>query len=632
MIAASLAVERFGAKDAQRFSGLLRPPPGNRTEVHRQDRLLLARATPQNIRGQIATNGWAVLFSGQLHNQRKLAGELGISGSDVATIYAAALDRWGDATDEHCIGHYAAIAVLPGATALRLSRSPFQALPLHFRHDGAIASAMPLPRNLFWRDAARPQPDLERVAQTLLNDHSDRYRSWYHGAQRLPLGTAIELYPDGWREIWRYDLFSRPKVTFPNLTDYVEAALALLDEGVAAVLDGSARPAIMLSGGLDSASVAASALRALPDEVPLHAYTFGPEQGWDAIPPPGAFLSDFPAVQDFAAANPRIVLSCETNPSRDFRFRQRELLEATDGAPSMLGLAWIEHNLYEAARDKGCDVMLCGTWGNATFSSKAPWAYSEYLRRGQWRKLWQVLRSRHADSRPLWRRFVALAVMPLLPRPLWQLAQRFRHGAVPDGIVLSAVSPGWLGLEAALQRSRAAGFDLARLSFTSKRAYWRSLLAEDGQDQDQYALGMEILYGLPKRDPTAYRPLVEFCWGCPTGVFLHDGQDRWLAREMGRSRLPEAQRTNHDYGKQYVDTLLRIGRVRDELLAELERMTGDPDIAAVVDLPKLQKLLHELPAAGPHYDAAEALPYQTALPLGMAAGRFIAYAKGRNDI
>ena len=61
-------------------------------------------------------------------------------------------------------------------------------------------------------------------------------------------------------------------------------------------------------------------------------------------------------------------------------------------------------------------------------------------------------------------------------------------------------------------------------------------------------------------------------------------------------------------------------------------MLVSQDIAAVVDLPRLQKLLQELPAAGPRYDAAEALPYQTALPLGMAAGRFIAYAKGRNDI
>jgi asparagine synthase (glutamine-hydrolysing) len=634
MIAASLAAECFGAEDGQRFSGLLRAPPGNRIEVRRMDRLLLAKALPHNTRWASVTGigGWSVLFSGQLHNQRSLANQLGVAGSDPAIVFAAALDRWADAADEHCIGHYATIAVLPGSAALRLSRSPFQALPLHFRQDGALASVMPLPRSLFWREAERPQPDLDRVGRALLNEYSERYRSWYHGARQVPLGTAIELRPEGWREVWRYDLFTRPRITLPKRSDYVEAALALLDEGVAAALDGSTRPAILLSGGLDSASVAASALRALPGETPLLAYTFGPEQGWDAIPPPGAFLSDFPAVQAFAKANPRVVLTCETNPGRDFRFRQRELLEASDGAPTMLGLAWIEHALYQAARDNGCDVMLCGTWGNMTFSSSAPWAYSEYLRRGQWGKLRRELQLLHGDSRPLWQRFVALAIMPQLPRGLWQLIKRLRHGSVPSALALSAASPDWPGLEAAMQRSRTAGSDLARADITSKRAFWRSLLAEDGQDQDQYALGMEILHGLPKRDPTAYRPLVEFCWGCPTGVFKHNGQDRWLAREMARGRLPEAQRINRDYGKQYVDTLARIGRVRDELLAELERMTEDADIAAVVDLPRLQQLLREFPAAGPHYDPAEVLPYQTILPLGIAAGRFIAFAKGRNDL
>ena len=156
-------------------------------------------------------------------------------------------------------------------------------------------------------------------------------------------------------------------------------------------------------------------------------------------------------------------------------------------------------------------------------------------------------------------------------------------------------------------------------------------MAEDGQDREQYAQGMELLYGIPLRDPAAYRPLVEFCHGLPTGIFRRDGTDRWLAREMARGRMPEEQRLRRDIGLHHVDWHRRIARARPQLLDELERMAGDADIAAMLDLPRLRTLLMEFPDAA---DASleTALPYVTALPIGLAAGRFIAWSKVRNDI
>lgn len=625
MIAASLGLDRFDQGDLLRFSRQIRAPRGETISTEAVGHALLVGSARSRFQG-----GWRVCFAGQLHNAAQIASDLDIATTVAGEIYAAALNKWGDQADERCIGHYATIALSPEDGSLRLARSPFQAPPLHFRSDGSVATVAQCPRLVFWRDSNRPTPDLERLAQMLVNDASDRFRSWYLGARRMPLGSAVSLRLDRWQEVWRYDLFAKAQVSLPRPSDYVEAARALLDDGVAAALVGSRQPAIMLSGGLDSPLVAASALQHLGPDRFLHSYTFGPDPAWAGGCPDGIIVNEFSRVKAFAAQHPRLATHFECNRDRDFRTGLRELLEACDAAPSMLGLAWIEHALHEAAAAHGCDVMLTGTWGNFTLSSRGPWAFSEYLLTGNWGQLARALRGTNVPPRSLWRQFASRALAPLLPRAIWRIA-RLATGH-DDNLSLTAIRKDWPGLSSTLQRSRKAGYDLQRLQFRSKRDHWRSLLAEDGQEQDQYALGMRLVHGLALRDPTAYRPLVEFCWGCPSEVFLRDGTDRWLAREMARGVMPEAQRTDRAYAHHYVDWQPRFAAIRADLLAELELMSGDPDISSVIDLARLRKLVEAVPTKTEAYDARTALPFQITLPVGMAAARFVAYAKGRNDI
>jgi asparagine synthase (glutamine-hydrolysing) len=309
----------------------------------------------------------------------------------------------------------------------------------------------------------------------------------------------------------------------------------------------------------------------------------------------------------------------------------RDLLAAMDcGAPGQ-GLVWAQHDLYERARARGCDVLLTGDWGNMTFSTSAPWAPVEFFRRGRWLRLWQVLRHEPVDQRSMWRRFLARVVMPQLPAPVWRRAYGWRHGAAPEGLRRSGLSAGWAARHNLVEQARNAGCDVERLQFTSKRQFWQRLMTEDGQDHEQVTQGLQQLYGIPLRDPTAYRPLVEFCYGVPTEQFTRGPLNRFLARRMGAGRLPEELRLNRDIGLHHGDWPSRIGRARAELIAELDRMAGDDDIAAMFDLPGLRRGLENFSLADTGQDANGML-FQSALPLAIAGGRFIAYAKGRNDI
>lgn len=630
MIVTALGVAGLGPAEAEAFAALLGPLPGHKLRLHSAAGLTLAQFASGSSPWQPgrSSSGRLVLFNGQLHNRAAMAAELGLAADDSASIYAAAVDRWGALADERLIGHYCTIAVEPDGRSLRLARSPIEAPPLHFRrHRGGVIAAS-LPRPLFWRDPHPRQVNMDRLAHTLLVDFSDRYAGNYADSQRMPQGAAVMLGADGWREVWRYDLLSRPAVHFADPRDYVAAARELLDAAVDATLGGAKRPGVLLSSGLDSPSVAAAALAQRPE---VYGFTYGPEASWHEVPAaPGKYNIEFPGVAEFAAMHPRLRLETFTNPGRDFRFAQRELIQAMDFGTPSVGLCWSHHAIHRRAADLGCDVLLSPNWGNETFSSNAPWALPEWFARGHWQRMIQDMRAEPADVRPLWRKVLAKALMPWLPSPVWRAAYRLWHGHAPDPLAASALRPDLVADRGLLASMRRVHHEPGRNQFASRRRFWSVIMAEDGQDREAYSQGMEVLYGVPLRDPAAYRPLVEFCYGVPTELFRREGQDRWLAREMARGRLPESIRTRRTTGMHHPDWHTRLAPIAGDVAEELERAAADEDVAALIDVPRLRRLLAEFHQLDPaDYEAR--LPYVTALPIALAAAQFIAYAKGRND-
>ena len=141
--------------------------------------------------------------------------------------------------------------------------------------------------------------------------------------------------------------------------------------------------------------------------------------------------------------------------------------------------------------------------------------------------------------------------------------------------------------------------------------------------------GLEQIFGIARRDVTRYRPFVEFCLGLPTDVFLRDGIHRWLAREMGRGRIPEEIRTEERYGTHHADWHVRISRRREAYRAEIARMAERPELAALIDTDRILALLDNWPEDPPE-NPDQAYEYMIAIPTAITAGRYIDWVAGRN--
>lgn len=592
---------------------------------------MIAIDWPRRAGSTAADQSRPVSLLGRIDNAAEIALELGLlppaSGdrTALARLYAQAVKRWGDGADTRLIGEYAAILSDPETRSLRLSRSPLRAPPLHYHAAPSRVIASSERRAIFAR-GIEPRLDDAKLADQALFNFSGEERDWYHGLQRVPLGAVVEFSAS--REVCRryYDIAALPEVRRANAADYLAEARHLLDSATRACLAGSTKPAVMLSGGLDSALVAAAALDVLPGGSTLESHTFVVEAGWRGPDDADRYADERPLVDAFCAMHRRVIPHFHDRSASDFDTGLDQLVDAIGSAPVNLVNLAPYHSMWRAAAAAGCDRILIGEFGNLTLSADGDWAFSEYLARLQWRQLGMALRQGGGDPRPVWRRFVGDAVLPFLPDRLWHWQRRLRG----EPNIFDAASPlrrDYAAASGALERAIAAGLPDNRHPRRDRRPELEAVHNEAwGEFSDIYH-GFEQIYGLEQRDPTAWRPLLEFCAGLPSELFLRDGQKRWLARELGKGVLPEALRLNRKRGLHDAGWQLRLARRKPELLAELAHWQGVPRLAEMLDFADLQASLLQW-SAGSGVGPRLAHRLHSALPRALVLSRFVARIEG----
>ena len=590
-----------------------------------------SHALARSWRPAILPSARIALFHGYFDNSERIAEELATDPRDPAQLYGLAVEQWGDETECRVIGEYCAVIVDPERRSLRLSRSPLRGPPLYYFHDRDLVAVASVPRALF-ASGVEQRLNEERVADSALINFSDRESSWFENISRVPHGHIVELARGTPRQLRKaYNLFASPQVRMETDAEYIARASELLDEGVKACLKGFASPGATLSGGLDSPQVTVRALAALPDEQRLPTFTFIPEAGYDGRVQSGMVGDERPIVEAFAAMHPRLEPHFTANEGYGHDYRWNDFFHLMGGAPSGLCNMYVFHGLFSEANKAGCDVLLLSEWGNFTFSDKGTWGFVEYFLSGRWRQLWRAL-ANFPDKRSMPWRFFAHSILPLVPNPLWRLIRRmvFPRRRSPLEL-MQPLSKEYRIKSGADRRLGKFDFLFGRFEPWNRRHAQELLFVNYDGEPDEIYQAFEQMYGVPQRDPMAYRPFVEFCFGLPVEMFMRDGQMRWLAKEMAKGIMPEDQRMNRLNGRWDADWHLRIGRRRTDFLAELDRLESDSRLAPILDIPRLRAALEEWPEQTAT-DPQEFMPREFAIPRAVLTARFINYVEGRNDI
>ncbi|MFA9230909.1 MAG: asparagine synthase-related protein [Microgenomates group bacterium] len=603
---------------------------GSPARMTHSSRLILAQAQVDGgWKPVIAPSGHSVLLKGYISNRNALRAALRAPEADDATLYALGWALWGDAIDLRAIGEFATILAHPTDPILRLVRSPISAPPLHFWQDKDRLIAASTPQAIFATGEVTREVDEQKIADSLYLNYREGTRGWFRGVTRIATGSRVILTPTAIKTEDFYDVCNVTDVRFANDREYLEAADALMREAIRAVLDGFSNPAVSLSGGYDSQAVAAYALRERPGR-PLLGFTSVPEPGWDGRVADHRFGDEGPYAKALAKMYPDLKLELVDAANLGFDHKLRELFEAGSIAPrNGVNLTWI-HQIHATAKARGADVLLTGSKGNATFSFAGNGAIPNWLATGQWRRLAREIRLGGALSGAP-RRFVSQAFMPLMPDAVWRKIAAFRRITLPDKFENWCPMTRQYADDMQVEmRARSMDFDATYRPKTTTKDWRAAVFGNGANEGGDIFHGFEMIHGLPVRDPTAYRPLVEFCMGIPDDQFLRNGKKRWLAKRLLKDKIPKEVLQERRRGAQAADWHLRIGRQKDKLIEELDWLMEDPKIAKRIDLASLKQALIDFPTETP-IGTPQAHRLQLALTRGLTTARFIRYVEGRND-
>ncbi|WP_159015893.1 asparagine synthase-related protein [Cognatiluteimonas profundi] len=490
-------------------------------------------------------SGCHVVADARLDDRIDLAGALGLSPGDArqasdASLILQAWLRWGTDCVDRLEGDFAFAIHDPRRGGLFLARDRMGVRPLHVHlAPGQLCVFASSTSAVLAHPQVPATLDEGRIADFLVTqlEGIDKSSTFHRDIRRLPPAHWLAITRDEVREQRYWSLQRMPAGQLPT-TDagWTDALTDALEAAVARHLAGPERVGCMLSGGLDSSSLAIIANRQLAASGREALATFSSIDGSDMD---CAETRAIRAMLDVPGFQPTLV-----DHARLTALRPR-LLRCIDDAEEPFDVATaLLHAQYLAASGQGIDAVMDGLDGDSLFLAGG--GLSRQLRSGHWLAAWHnacgLQRIHGKASAPTWRVLGTAARSALLPKALRPALRAMRRG--PDtrrNIAMSLIAPefarrtdlrGRLATLAA-QRSPGPGADAPAEALQALDHAYLTVALE------RYHR-VAAAHGIQPRHPLTDRRLVELCVNLPDAQRFANGWSKAVLRRSMQSRLPAA--------------------------------------------------------------------------------------------
>ena len=590
--------------------------------------------TPEDLRERQPLRGadgrHVLVFDGRLDNRPELAAALQLSPEEArewpdSAYVARAFQAWGENCPARLVGGLACIVWDTHARRLFAFSTPGNSCPLFYYHAPHVLALASMPRGLLALPFVPSQLDVASLARFLAHaSGGDRTATFFAGIQRLPAGhtLAAEAGPARIQRYWSPD--PSREIRLARDDDYVEAFSALFERVIGDHLRSLTPVGVMMSGGLDSTSVAAVAAAQLKARgQDLMSFTAVPDAGANAgqFLPAGRIADETPFVMAVASQHDNLDPVFVSTGGQCYLDGLDSRFDHFQAPPvAAANRVWLDAAL-RAAGERGRRVVFTGEAGNYAVSWSGDGLIHHYLRQGSLGRAWREARglARHSQARSALGALLADGLAPFVPQPAWSALQLMR-GRAPRK-ARSPINPSFAaehgltlnGAKPPVSRRNAAGSRGMAYHVAVNRI-------------DHIAQARRSQFGLDTRDPTGDQRVLEFCLALPYEQFQRDGQQRWLIRRAMSGRLPQEVLWAKQRGAQAADWLHSVYRNRPAARQAFELIRLNELARRALALDRMERLLDAWPEPRPG-DFRTQDEYRL-LQDGLVAGRFIAWAQG----
>ncbi len=608
--------------------------------------------TPEARLPQKPTSGgggrYHMVFDGRLDNRSDLASALNLSAAELGQMSDVALamqcwEKWQISAFNKWVGEFAVLiwdAVEKKAVAVR-DHFGRRLIYYHETADRVVFASAPkalhtlldIPRNV----------DTQKVAQALCQIYTDPERSFFQGIKRVPPACYKQITSSSSELTKYYELRDHIRPIHQRSDDaYVEEAREIFGTALTASLRTKGRTGVLMSGGMDSSTVAVSAARDLAERgQSLQAYTWVPEQGWDGRTPRGWYGDETDLAKRIAEMTPNLNLHLVDAAGLGHYHKQDAFMNAAEAPQRNALLLPYVHAALEKAQRHGVRTVLNGHMGDLTLSYDGRGIFTYLWQTRKYRALFHELQALSPGRMRLaTRAFFTHVVFPTAPDWLWETKERLRGrsgaGSRQHWKRAAAIHPAFAkrnGIQKQVGRGP-GGLWEDEAPTSDPRQDDLDTLQEIANETAEFSQGFSALYGVEFRDPFADRRVVEWSFGVPEDQFWRNGQPRWLLARMMQGKLPEhvLNKPRKSYrGMQVSDWHLRLTRDQAEIQSELELFETDPETSEMIDLRRLKELVDNWPEGSVVDKKDDRWFYlPVVLPMALQIGHFVRKVSGRN--
>jgi asparagine synthase (glutamine-hydrolysing) len=221
----------------------------------------------------------AVILNGEIYNYRELRAELETRGHNFRSasdteVLPHLYEEYGDGMIRELNGMFAFALWDSRRRRLLIARDRFGEKPLYWGVFDKTLLFASEPKVLLAHPAVKPSLNLQALRQYLSFDYVPAPLSIYNGINKLPAAHKLTL-EDGRVCVERYwQLSHKTAEPVPSEQDAAERLRELLADAVRMRLVSDVPLGVLLSGGVDSSSVAALAVRASSEPVKTFSISF----------------------------------------------------------------------------------------------------------------------------------------------------------------------------------------------------------------------------------------------------------------------------------------------------------------------------------------------------------------------